>query len=131
MYDSRNRSALQELSGLGRDPGPLRWHWAIVGLEPCGRLLLPDETRRALEAGPGDRAEVRGVCRRAALVLRADGGGRRMAVDGRGRLYVPAWLRRQNGEELVVGTHIATSIVVVTSPSWLDALGDELTGVSS
>ncbi len=85
----------------------------------------------ALEAGPGDRAEVRGVCRRAALVLRADGGGRRMAVDGRGRLYVPAWLRRQNGEELVVGTHIATSIVVVMSPSWLDALGDELAGVSS
>lgn len=130
MRDSKNRTALQELSDLGRDPGPLRWDWAIVGLEACGRLLLPDEARRALGAGPGDRTEVWGVCRRAALVLRADGGGRR-TVDRRGRLYVPAWLRRGPDAGLVVGTHLATLIVVVTSSSWLDGLGDEVAGVTS
>lgn len=51
-----------------------------------------------------------------------------MTVDGRGRLYVPVWLRRGHGTWLIVGTQAATSIVVVAPTSMLDALGDQLAG---
>lgn len=49
-----------------------------------------------------------------------------MTIDGRGRLYVPVWLRRSPVPWLLVGTRAAASIVVVAPASVLDGLGDRL-----
>jgi hypothetical protein len=99
-----------------------------VPLEPSGRLRLPIEACRALGASPGARAAARGVCHPTVLVLRSTGGGRSLTIDGRGRLYVPVWLRRGHATHLVVGTQPATSTVAVARTSLLDALGDQLAG---
>lgn len=61
-------------------------------------------------------------------MLRVEGRGRRITVDRRGRLYVPAWLRQGARTWLLVGTQAAASIVVVAPRSLLDGLGDRLLG---
>lgn len=61
------------------------------------------------------------------LVLRAHAGnGRAMTVDGRGRIYLPVWLRRH--PVFLVGTHTeADDLAVVVVPAVLfDAIGDRL-----
>lgn len=49
-----------------------------------------------------------------------------MTVDGRGRLYLPVWLRRHPG--FLVGTHTAPDdpAVVIVPASVFDAVGDQL-----
>jgi hypothetical protein len=63
-------------------------------------------------------------------VLRADGAGAPMVVDGRGRLSLPAWLRRRTGGFLVVGTDHATAMLVIAPVAVLDGLGGILAGGS-
>lgn len=127
MPDLRNSTALRQLTDLGPEPDPPDWAWAIAHLEPSGRLRLPTEASRSLGASPGASSAAWGICHPTVLVLRSTGSGRLLTIDGRGRLYVPAWLRRHD-THLVVGTQVATSTVVVALTSLLDALGDQLAG---
>lgn len=129
MPDLRNSTALRQLTDLGgHEPDPPDWVWAVARLEPSGRLLLPGEARHALGTAERGHGDAIGMCHGAALVLRPSGHGRPMAIDGRGRLYVPVWLRRNQVPCLLVGTHAAASVVVV-APAWvLDGLGDQLVG---
>lgn len=130
MRDPRTSTALRLLADLGTDPDPPRWAWAIARLEPTGRIVLPAEARDALGAGVGERCAVRGICHRVALTLRPDGAGAPMTVDGRGRVRVPAWLRRPGVDALLVGTHRSVAVVVVAPATVLHGLGDALVGES-
>jgi hypothetical protein len=48
-----------------------------------------------------------------------------MTVDGRGRMYLPVWLRRQPG--FLIGTNTTPDVAVVVVPAALfDAIGDQL-----
>jgi hypothetical protein len=61
------------------------------------------------------------------LLLRPDlGDGRSMTVDGRGRIYLPVWLRRHPG--FFIGTHTLSGdpAVVVAPAALFDGIGDEL-----
>ena len=128
MHDPRNSTALRQLADLGHQPDRPRWSWAIARLEPTGRLVLPVEARHALGVRAGHRTPLRGICQRVALVVRTDGSGALMAVDGRGRLLVPTWLRKGTAAAVVVGTRHDEPIVVVAPTAVLDALGDVLSG---
>jgi hypothetical protein len=132
MHDVPTSTALRQLADLGQDPDPLRWHWAIARLEPTGRLVLPAEARTALGATTGQPTPVRGVCNRVALVLRASGAGTAIAVDGRGRLRLPTWLRRANHRSgsLLVGTRRGSPLVVIAPAGVLDGPGGMVTGES-
>ncbi len=90
----RNSTALRQLADLGPDPGPSPWAWAIVRLDPKGRVVLPPDARLALGVPSGMQTSVHGICHRVALVLSPDGAGAAMTVDSRGRLGLPTWLRR-------------------------------------
>lgn len=127
MHDPRTSTALRQLADLDLDPHLPVWDWAVVRLESCGRLRLPVEARAALGAGAlgGD---LRGVCHRDVLGLSAARGGRPMPIDGRGRLYVPAWLRQRSVPWLLIGANPADSTVVVAPTSVLDSLGNQLLG---
>ncbi len=74
------------------------------------------------------RVTVHGTCHRVALVLGTDGGGAPITVDGRGRLRVPAWLRRGDATLLLVGTNAVTPTVLLAAATVLDGLGDVLVG---
>jgi bifunctional DNA-binding transcriptional regulator/antitoxin component of YhaV-PrlF toxin-antitoxin module len=103
------------------------WRWSGADPEPSGRLTLPTLARRLLVDDAGGAVEVSGVVRGDTLVLRPDlDAGRAMTVDGRGRLYLPVWLRRHAG--FLVGTnHDADVVSVVVVPAVLfDAIGDRL-----
>jgi len=71
---------------------------------------------------------VAGVVRGDTLVPRTGPGvGRTMAIDARGRLYLPQWLRRH--ASFLLGTHhdAADGAAVVVVPAVLfDAIGDRL-----
>lgn len=131
MRDLRNSTALRQLADLGPDPGPSPWVWAIVRLDPKGRVALPAEARRAFGARPGERISVRGRCHRVALVVAPDGAGAAMTVDSRGRLVVPAWLRRGPDAGMVVAIRRDTPVIVVAPTTVLDGLGDILVGPST
>lgn len=45
MRDLRTSTALHQLADLGPDPGLPRWAWAVVRLDPKGRVVLPADTR--------------------------------------------------------------------------------------
>ena len=128
MPNLRTSTALRQLVDLGHEPDPPAWDWAVSRLDPGGRLLVPIEARAALGARSGGRTDVCGLCRGVALVLRVEGRGRRITVDRRGQLYVPAWLRHGARTWLLVGTRVAAQIVVVAPLSVLDGLGDRLVG---
>ena len=130
MHDPRTSTALRQLTDLGADPDPSRWAWAIARVEGTGRIVLPTEARAALGAHAGERLAVAGVCNRVALVVRPDGAGAPLTVDGRGRLRVPAWLRRVDATMLLIGTHAAAATVLVAPTHVLDGLGDVLVGES-
>ena len=87
-------------------------------------------SRIALDVLAGISSEVSGVCHRDTFIVRAGGAGRRLTIDRRSRLYVPAWVRRGDIVSLVVGTRPADRIVVITATAVLDHVGDDLIGGS-
>ena len=105
------------------------WRWSAAEPEPSGRLLLPAAARRALGANSTEARAVTGIARGDSLVLRpkaAGGSGRAMTIDGRGRVYLPVWLRRHPG--FLIGTRTGPDdpTVVVVPASLLDAIGEQL-----
>jgi bifunctional DNA-binding transcriptional regulator/antitoxin component of YhaV-PrlF toxin-antitoxin module len=130
MRDLRTSTALRQLNDLSSDLESSPWAWAVARLDRAGRLLLPVEARAVLGVQSGLQTRVRGVCHRVVLVLSADGAGAALTVDSRGRLCVPAWLRRGAMSSLVVGTNHANELVVVAPTTVLDGLGDVLVGES-
>jgi hypothetical protein len=128
MPDPRIPTALHQLANLDHDELLPRWSWAIVGLERIGRIRLPAPAIAALDVGSG--GEVRMRSNRLALVVGRDGTGAVATVDGRGRLYLPVWLRQAAADHstVLVGTAIETRLVVVASVDVLDGIGDRLAG---
>jgi bifunctional DNA-binding transcriptional regulator/antitoxin component of YhaV-PrlF toxin-antitoxin module len=101
-----------------------------VALQPPGRVTLPAAARQVLGAAGGG-AKVRGLWWDVALVVRPAGPGRSMAVDGRGRLVVPVWLRQavDPSASVLVGVRAAVAPIVVVAPTRvLDRLGEILAG---
>ena len=86
-------AALPDLTGepVARSP----WRWSAAAPEPSGRLLVPAIARRVLGADAAEARVVSGIVRGDSLVLRPQvEGGRAMTIDGRGRVYLPVWMRR-------------------------------------
>jgi hypothetical protein len=128
MHDPRISTALRQLADLDDEPVPSRWSWAIVGLERIGRVSLPAPAIQVLGVSTG--GEVWARSGRLALVVRAEGPGAAVAVDGRGRMFVPVWLRQAAGpaRQLLVGTKATPGVVVVVAVGVLDGIGDLLVG---
>lgn len=106
-------------------PDAVRWrHW-IVGVDSIGRITLPVEVRLAGEP----QRSVRVVSRGLALIVRQEGLGALRQLDQRGRLTLPAWLRRAVGPAgvvLVSASVPEVSMVAVTPTGLLDAVIDRL-----
>lgn len=117
-------AALPDLTGapLARSA----WRWSAAEPEPSGRLLLPRVARHVLGADDAETCVVSGTVRGDTLVLRPKAAdGRTMTIDGRGRIYLPVWMRRHPG--LLIGTHAPDEPAVVIVPaSVFDAMGDQL-----
>jgi hypothetical protein len=128
MHDPRISTALRQLADLGDEPAGPRWSWAIVGLERIGRIRLPGPAMEALAVDGGGVVRVRST--RSALVVRPEGPGARAMVDGRGRMYVPVWLRHAaaGSRMLLVGAQVERGLVVVAAVGVLDGIGDLLAG---
>ena len=63
------------------------------------------------------------------LALRADGIGRAVRLDRRGRLYLPGWLRQVAGAAVVVSARQPEPTTVVVAPCGvLDGLVEALAG---
>lgn len=112
-----------------RVEGTGRWSFAVVTLEPSGRLTLPAAARAAVD----DRSSLRASTRGEVVVLRCDSPGRPVAVDGRGRLVVPRWLRDAAGPDgaLLVGVrpgHDDGPVVLLAPTRLLAAAADVLVG---
>jgi hypothetical protein len=131
--------ALLRDTGGRPPPPPARWSWAVVALDPEGRVGLPWAARRALGAAAGTAMTARAVARGAVLVLRADpdgaGAGAVLALDGRGRVRLPLWWRRACASgACAVATRAGTaavaeaSLVVLAPTGVLDGLADVLVG---
>ncbi|MBI1843825.1 MAG: hypothetical protein HYR89_04345 [Actinobacteria bacterium] len=125
------------LRDLGDERHALRWRQWIVGVEPIGRVTLPVEARAVLGAdgvdadGAGADGVVRALCRDLTLVLRGGGAGASLAVDGRGRLFLSAWLRRatvSSGSVLVAFRCVGQPMVVLAATGVLDAMVDGVAG---
>lgn len=118
-------AVLPDLTGPPIEASP--WRWSGAEPEPCGRLTLPPAARRALVGDPGGAVEVAAVVRGDTLVLRRNLlDGRSITVDGRGRVYLPVWLRRH--ASFLIGTHHdADDPALVVVPAMLfDTVGDRL-----
>jgi hypothetical protein len=132
MHQLRHSTALRQLDDL--EPAeivPSQWSWAICRVEAQGRLRLPPAARAVLDVADGESTVVRAFVNRVALVLRREGNGAVLAVDGRGRLPLPVWLRHTApGGLAVVGAQAdpVCPVVVVGSTRILDGLGDVLVG---
>jgi bifunctional DNA-binding transcriptional regulator/antitoxin component of YhaV-PrlF toxin-antitoxin module len=125
MHDPRFGTALRQLTDLRHEPDLSRWCWDIVRLERIGRICLPAEARAALRVPCGESAEVRGRSSRLALVLRMGHSGAPVTVDGRGRVFVPVWLRHAGAAAgvLLVGARLDPAVVVVVPVGVLDGIG--------
>jgi hypothetical protein len=119
--------ALDLIRGFAHERVPGRWrHW-VAGVEAAGRITLPPGARLVAD----ERVPVRAVNRAPVLVLRAGGVGVPLPVDGRGRLALPAWLRRSSeptGAVLVAARHPEPLIVVVAPTGVLDSFVDDVAG---
>ncbi len=89
MPDSRNSTALRQLTDLGHEPAPSRWSWATARYEPGGRVRLPAVALAAVGFLGGDCLDVWGVCNRVALVVRPDGPGARWSSTFKGGCRCP------------------------------------------
>jgi bifunctional DNA-binding transcriptional regulator/antitoxin component of YhaV-PrlF toxin-antitoxin module len=111
-------SLLQEWEGDRRVP---QWqHW-IVAVEPTGRITLPSAARRALGSG----SCVQAATREGMLVLHQRDGGASLAIDRRGRIILPAWLRtpaRSSRSVLVAARVVGTPAVVVAPTVVLEGI---------
>ncbi|MGH9212469.1 MAG: hypothetical protein ACRD2C_17605 [Acidimicrobiales bacterium] len=126
MHPQRTSTALRQLDDLGREPPPERWRWAVAKLQPIGRVALPPEARDAIGWSREETVVVRGRSRRLALVVRRDGPGAALGVDGRGRMYLPVWLRR--GDAVLVGARVDATLVVIAPVGVLDGMGELVVG---
>jgi len=111
-------SLLREWEG-NRSVSPWQ-HW-IVAVEPTGRIALPSRARQVL--GSGSCAEA--ITREGMLVLHLRDGGASLAIDRRGRLILPAWLRTpalSPGSVLVAARAVGTPAVVVAPTGVLEAI---------
>lgn len=123
MTDPRASTALRHLTLEAL--GPPRWSWAVAELPGTGRLRLPDVAREVLDYTDGGL--VSALAHGDVLIVRPlEGTGRRLRVDGRGRIYVPRWLRSHDG--LLIGALRAERLVLVAPSRVLDAVGDRLLG---
>jgi hypothetical protein len=123
-------SALDLIRGFTGERLPGRWrHW-VADLEATGRITLPLGARLVAD----ERVPIRAVSRGIMLVLRSGGVGAPVRVDGRGRMALPAWLRRMSeptGSVLVAARHPEPSVVVLAPTGVLDSLIDEVVGEAS
>jgi hypothetical protein len=104
----------------GHRPVPQWWHW-VVGVEPTGRVTLPPGARRVL----GSESSAQAVSREGMLVLHQGDGGASLAIDCRGRLILPAWLRgtaRLSNSVLVAARAVGLPAVVLTPTDILEGL---------
>jgi len=124
MHDPRTSPALRTRSQVTGDPPPSRWSWSIGRLDTAGRLCIPATGAATLGPGPWSMR-----WHQLAVVLEADAEwtGQSVAIDGRRRLLVPAWLRRQ-GRDVLVGVDGRRARVLVAPVAVLDRFGDVLAG---
>ena len=104
----------------GDRPVPQWQHW-IIAVEPTGRIALPSGARQVL--GSGSCAEA--ITREGMLVLHLRDGGASLAIDRRGRLILPAWLRtpaRSSGSVLVAARAAGIPAIVVAPTGVLEAI---------
>jgi bifunctional DNA-binding transcriptional regulator/antitoxin component of YhaV-PrlF toxin-antitoxin module len=104
----------------GERPVPQWQHW-IVAVESTGRITLPSAARQALGSGSCAQA----VIREGMLVLHRRDGGASLAIDRRGRLILPAWLRTpalSPGSVLVAARAVGIPAVVVAPTGVLEAI---------
>ena len=105
--------------------GPLRSSfWSGVG---------GSRSPAAARAPVGDHSSLRASTRGEVVVLRCDGPGRPVAVDERGRLIVPRWLRDATGGDgsLLVGSrtgHDAEPVVLLAPTRLLAGAAEALVG---
>lgn len=109
--------------------GSGRWSFAIVTIERSGRVTLPAVARAAIEG----RVSLRLLSRGEVALLRCGGGGRPVALDGRGRIVVPCWLRGVTDLEgsLLVGTGTECDgepVVLLAPPCLLSGFADAMVG---
>jgi len=98
-----------------------QWQHSIVAVEPTGRITLPSGARQVLGSGSCAQA----VTREGMLVLHRRDGGASLAIDRRGRLILPAWLRtpaRSSGSVLVAARAVGTPAVVVAPTGVLEGI---------
>jgi hypothetical protein len=79
------------------------------------------------------RGSLRLSARGEVALLRDGGGGRAVAVDSRGRILMPCWLRDDAGPKgsLLVGTGTATDggpVVLLAPPRLLGGFADAMVG---
>jgi hypothetical protein len=122
-------AALWPIHELTPLPTASRWRFAVVAVAPTGRISLPVAARDVLEVTHVGRT-VHATGRRAGLILRLDGIGRPLAVDGRGRLTLPVWLRHatHGAGTALLAAAIDAPLVLVASTSLLDAVADAMVG---
>jgi hypothetical protein len=102
------------------------WHW-ITRLDATGRVTLPPLAQAVSDPSGLVRVSSRGD----AVLLRLDGIGVPTAVDGRGRVRLPAWIRHRVGTGGAL--HLAArrpdaSTVVVAPGRCLDVVADAFAG---
>jgi hypothetical protein len=118
MTDPRTSTALRSLSL--DDPPQGRWRWAVAEPERSGRVRLPAHAVGVLGEAPAVWARIHGD----ALQLSPEAGrGRRIGIDGRGRLYLPVWLRRP---AVLVATAPAHGLVLAVDAALIDPVADRL-----
>jgi hypothetical protein len=126
MPDLQTSTALRQLHDLGPSLRDARWRWAVARVEPTSRVVLRAEARAVL----GMARTAWGACNRVAFLLRPDGPGAEVAIDGRGRVRLPAWLRAAAHATggVLVGSRPEPAVVVVAPTSVLDGVGALLVG---
>jgi len=115
---------LRDLDGGRRLP---LWRYWIVAVEQIGRISLPPLARQVLGSEPG----VRVVSHELALVLGPGDVGAKARIDGRGRLFLPAWLRQatqSSSSVLVAARTDGSPTVVLVATGILDDLLDRVGG---
>jgi bifunctional DNA-binding transcriptional regulator/antitoxin component of YhaV-PrlF toxin-antitoxin module len=106
-----------------------RWSFAIVTIGHSGRVTLPAEVRALIDGRESLRLSARGEV----ALLRDGGGGRAVAVDGRGRMVVPYWLRDATEPDgsLLVGTGTGNDggpVVLLAPARLLGGFADSMVG---